>query len=160
MLYVRACLALSLVCAAGCGSGLRLVPVKGTVTLDGRPLARKTLMFVPDGETPGHGGGANTQADGTYALIASVPGGTKDELGVCPGRYRVIVFEPAIPITQTLEPQQGDEPAPAIGIDFSSRKTDIPAAYSAAETTPLLLEVPETGGVLDVKLASKLPPRE
>jgi hypothetical protein len=157
MLRICSGLAVALTLFTGCGSGIKLVPVAGTVTIDGRPLAYKTLMFMPEPGTPGHGGGANTGSDGTYSLIASIPGGTTDERGVPPGRYRVIVFEPAIPITQALETQteEGGEPAPAIGPDFARRKTEIPAAYGAAETTPLLLEVPVSGGVFDVKLSSK-----
>lgn len=140
----------------GCGSGLKLVPVTGTVSIDGRPLAHKSLMFLPEAETPGHGGGANTQADGTYSLIASVPGGTTDQPGVPPGRYRVIVFEPAIPITQELEVQQAEgEALPAIGPEFGPRKKEIPTVYTRSETTPLVLDVPDSGGELDVRLSSK-----
>jgi|SRR5688572_2092608 len=153
---ISGCVVAASLLLTGCDSGLKLVPVTGTVTIDGKPLAYKSLMFLPEPGTPGHGGGANTQSDGTYALIASVPGGVKDQAGAPPGRYRVIVFDPTIPITQELEVQQAEgEALPAIGPDFGPRKTEIPAIYTRSETTPLVLEVSDTGGELDVPLSSK-----
>ena len=155
MLRVGLC-ALALCWLTGCDSGPKLVPVTGTVTLDGKPLAHKSLMFMPEEGTPGNGGGANTQKDGTYSLIASIPGGLTDEAGAPPGRYKVIVFEPTIPITEDLE-VQGDDPSvltPAISPDFGQRKREIPAIYAKQETTPLTIEVPESGGTVDLKLTS------
>jgi hypothetical protein len=148
------CLALCLL--AGCDSGPALVPVTGTVTLDGKPLSLKSVMFFPQEGTPGHGGGGNTKSDGTYSLIASIPGGLTDEAGTVAGKYKVAVFEPTIPITENLEVQGTDtgEPAPAIAPDLRPRKREIPAIYTTQETTPLVVEVPAEGGVIDLKLTS------
>jgi hypothetical protein len=148
---------IGLVLLAGCGSGLKLVPVTGTVTIDGKPLAYKSLMFLPEEGTPGHGGGGSTRGDGTYSLIASIPGEMTDRAGVAPGRYRVIVFEPTIPIEGDVQapPAESQEPLPAIAPDFGRRQSGIPAIYTTKESTPLTLDVPESGGVLDLKLASE-----
>jgi hypothetical protein len=142
----------------GCDSGLKLVPVSGIVTLDDRPLPFKSMMFLPEEGTPGHGGGGSTRKDGTYSLIASIPGETTDRSGVTPGRYRVIVFEPVIPITEELavQPAEGSELTPAIAPDFRPRKRAIPAVYTTQESTPLVFDVPESGAVIEVKLNLKV----
>src|SRR5262245_44415901 len=40
---------------AGCRSGVELAPVKGTVTLDGKALARGTIRFESPGQRPATG---------------------------------------------------------------------------------------------------------
>jgi hypothetical protein len=40
--------ACGLLALASCGNGLKLVPVTGTVTLDGKPLSRCTVTFIAD----------------------------------------------------------------------------------------------------------------
>ena len=142
----------------GCGDGgPSLVPITGKVTLDGKPLPFKSVRFVPDDKTPGQGAGANTLADGTYSLIAVRPGAVKDILGATPGAYRVIVTEPMFPIDAKLPEAKGDEPAPALGLPDPrlAKRPLIPAAYGSLEKTPLRVEVPARGGVLDLELKSK-----
>jgi hypothetical protein len=151
----------ALVLAAGCGDdGPKLVQVSGTVTVDGEPLARKTVRFYPEPGTPGQGAGASTGEDGKFTLIAVRPGATRDVSGVPPGTYRVVVTEPMFPIEAPLPEAPADgSPAPAIGPPTPTRKKPagpgIPAAYTKPETTPLKVQVPEGGGVLDLPLSSK-----
>jgi len=45
--------------------------VQGRVTIDGKPLAGKTVKFVPEPGTPGQGAGATTNAEGEYTLLVS-----------------------------------------------------------------------------------------
>lgn len=146
--------------AAGCGDGGPvLVPVQGRVTLDGEPLWFKSVRFIPEPGTPGVGAGANTAADGSYTLLAVRPGATRDVYGVPPGKYRVVVAEPLIPI-EALPPESPDgTPAPAVGpLDPGPRKRPvIPARYSNPETTELRIEVPPGGGVIDLPLTSNPP---
>ena len=54
----------------GCGGKDQPVPVRGTVTLDGKPVAGAAVHFVPDqGGSPAS---AETQADGSYSSPVTV----------------------------------------------------------------------------------------
>ncbi|MCC6508698.1 MAG: hypothetical protein IT423_06305 [Pirellulaceae bacterium] len=149
---------------AGCGSGVKVVPVTGTVTLDGKPLPLKSVYFFPDRSSVSEGNGAGGYSDpqGKYYLIANLGGETTDTKGAPPGKYRVTVTEPAIPLTEesfkdmTATPAaEGDVPAAAIGLPSRPQKRTIPAVYSSADTTPLVVEVPKEGGEVNLELKSK-----
>lgn len=146
--------------AAGCGdNGPTLVTVSGRLTLDGVPLPFKNVRFIPEPGTPGAGAGANTTEDGSYTLLAVRPGAVKDVQGVPPGSYRVVVSEPIFPIDAPKPESPDGTPAPAIGPPVPSRprRLAIPSPYTKAETTPLLVEVPPEGGVLNLPLSSQQP---
>ncbi len=144
----------------GCGpGGPRLVPVSGTLSLDGQPLAYKSLLFIPEGETGGNGAGGYTDGTGNYELIAVVFGSTKDHRGCPPGRYRVVVSEPTIPIrAEDFEASdagpEGDDPVAAVGPVGVRTGQMVPAIYSTEATTTLLVDVPDSGGQIDVALTS------
>ena len=140
--------------AVGCSSnGPPLAPVSGRVTVDGKPLAGKTLKFVPEPGTPGQGAGATTNANGEYSLLAARPGSTRDEAGAPPGAYRVVVVEPMFPIDLPVQDANDPKAAPAVGPGAPARKKqEIPAAYTKAETTPLRAEVPAAGGTINLAL--------
>ena len=131
---IRSCVVVALA-LAGCGQQ-RLVPVEGIVTLDGQTLGYQNLRFVPEPGTPGGGAAAETDADGKYSLITIVP--ESDSMlrtGVPPGRYRVTVYEvPRWPAVR--------------------RRRTIPAVYTSETSTPIVLEVPQSGGVLNIDLTS------
>lgn len=148
--------ALLVILAAGCSpSAPPLAPVSGRVTLDGKPLAGKTLQFLPESGTPGQGAGATTNASGEYKLLAARPGSTRDEAGAPPGTYRVVVVEPMFPIDLPVQDANDPNAAPAIGPAAPTRKKqEIPAAYTKAETTPLRAEVPAKGGEIHLALES------
>jgi hypothetical protein len=58
--------------ASGCGDGLpQRVPVAGTVTIDGAPLSRGSIMFISQGGRPA-GGGIDSQ--GHFTLSCYKPG--------------------------------------------------------------------------------------
>jgi len=131
------------------------------VTLDGKPLAYKNIRFLPEPGTPGVGAGANTDANGTYTLLAVRPGAVQDTPGVPPGAYKVLVANPIFPIDEPIpeatETEPGTAPAPAIGLPTSRSKKKqvlIPARYTKQETTPLLVEVPADGGPINLALTS------
>lgn len=144
---------------AGCGAdnGPPLVPVSGVLTLDGRPLASKTVHFIPEDGTPGVGAGATTNSEGRYTLIAARPGAVVDTMGVPPGNYRVIVVEPMFPIDLPAAQSESDEPAAATGLpDMRKRpRTTIPAQYMTVESTPFRLKVAPEGGAIDLQLVSR-----
>ena len=80
---------LVLVGLIGCGSdedSVPLVPVKGTITRNGKPLADAKVSFVPDStnkfSTPGVD---QTGPEGTYLIK------WKTRSGLSPGKYKVIV---------------------------------------------------------------------
>lgn len=143
---------------AGCSAkGPKLVPVSGKLTLNGAPLAHKTIQFIPEPGTPGSGAGATTTATGDYSLIATKGGSLVDCMGTCPGRYKVVVVEPMFPVDADLKvPVEGEQPAPAIGLPGTpTRKRDkqpIPPAYGNARYTPLAVTVPENGGEIALEL--------
>lgn len=77
----------------GCGgseeSRIKLVPVSGTITLNGKPLADATVTFQP----------AQTNADSTPGVDVTGPAGNyklswKSRSGIAPGKYTVIVAPP------------------------------------------------------------------
>jgi len=156
------CVLLSAALLAGCGgSGPKLVPVEGTVTLDGKSLANKSLAFIPAEGTAGNGAWGFTNVEGRYSLFSMIPGATKDFEGCPPGHYRVVITEPTIPISEAdFSPshsgeKEGYESPIAIGPPRRSAKRTFPAIYTSSKTTPLLLEVPEVGGNIHVELSSQ-----
>ena len=74
----------------GCGDAppaFKLVPVHGTVTLDGKPLADAQVQFFKQGDIPvGYpGAGGKTDAQGKYEVF------TGTGKGAIPGSYKVTV---------------------------------------------------------------------
>jgi hypothetical protein len=124
---------------SGCdSSGLgRIVPVKGNVTLDGKPLTTGSLVFKPDASKGNNSKFEPASAigpDGSYSLF------TKEREGAPPGWYKV-------GIVAQEEPSATDPYAP--------RKSLIPAHYNDAETSGLAVEVVASppAGAYDLKLA-------
>ena len=60
---------------AGCGGRNtnlpKLMPVTGTVALDGKPCSGVMLSFIPTGSTHGTGAGGYTDKAGKYELTAT-----------------------------------------------------------------------------------------
>lgn len=136
-------------CLFGCAGEAvpDLVPVEGTLTLQGKPLANKSLRFVPESGNglTGHG---NTDKNGKYRLLAIVPGAVTDHAGLTPGKYRVVVFEP-MAVMET----PGASGSGALLIPSASG-SEIPLDYQSANTTRLFAEVPAAGGKIDLDLAA------
>ncbi|MEY4392897.1 MAG: hypothetical protein RL595_146, partial [Planctomycetota bacterium] len=88
-------------------------------------------------------------------------GSVKDEPGVPPGGYKVIVVEPLFDpeaIAPPTKPEDG--PAPAVGIPQPKKtgtKVAIPGQYASPESTPLTIEVSPTGGSIALELKSATP---
>ncbi len=71
------------VLAAGCSDGVRLLPVTGTVSIDGQPVADAAVMFTPvDG---GPIASATTDDRGIFSLA------TANRPGAVAGEHRVTV---------------------------------------------------------------------
>lgn len=91
-------LALGTVSAVGCDSGM--VPVRGTVTLNGQPAAGLQVVFSPKDPTTATAAIGFTQTDGAYAL--HYPG---EKIGVPAGQYvvRITTAETDGPRAQRLK---------------------------------------------------------
>ncbi len=93
--WIRAATPLLLIALAGCGSeedSITLYPVKGTVTLNGKPMAGATITFVPDASNVASTPGVDsTGPEGTYSIRF------KSRTGLSPGKYKVMV-EPALTV--------------------------------------------------------------
>jgi hypothetical protein len=130
-----------------CGCGGRggnlpeLVPVQGTVTLDGKPLTGAEVAFIPAGDTRGSGATGYTKEDGKYELAA--PKGVK---GAPAGDYKVV-------ITKRVMPDGSDfPPGSQVGPMDSPARQILPPQYSAPEQTKLTAKVTKWGGPIDFAL--------
>jgi len=72
---------------SGCGGGgPKLVPVSGTVTLNGKPFKDAEITFIPDGSSEdGLPGLDKTGPEGNYVAM------TNGRRGLVPGKYKVFV---------------------------------------------------------------------
>lgn len=127
---------LTAVCVGGfLGCGVRsipeLVPVRGRLTLDGKPLAAKSVVFSPEEGTPGNGSQGQTQTDGSFDLVAVIGGSVKIVKGARLGHYRVTVSD-------VEEFREDGTPLPPASGRATSR---IPDKYLSAATSPLRVEV-------------------
>ncbi|MHC5540394.1 hypothetical protein ACYOEI_19410 [Singulisphaera rosea] len=111
--------ALGLLAFAGCGgptAGLERFPVKGTITLDGKPLKSGTVMFIA--QQQGASGSVDV-ADGAFLLAGAD--------GLSPGSYRVEVY--SIQPTGKKVPSSDD---PATLIDETANL--VPKQYNTQST--------------------------
>jgi hypothetical protein len=124
--------------AAGCGGP---VDVQGKVLMDGKPLAKATVVFVP--EEGGLEAGAVTDEEGSFRLSTSKSDGAK------PGEYLVTVSKKDWP--------PGVTPPGPKELTFGAMakmKEVVPRKYTSQERTPLRVTIPR-GGVKDLVLEVK-----
>lgn len=91
---------------SGCGeSGPKLVPVKGTVMFEGKPLEEAAISFLPsDPGSESRPGEAITDQQGTYKAL------TMGRTGLTPGRYKVIVTKSLVNPEKATGEQFQDDP--------------------------------------------------
>ena len=116
---------------AGCGSELD-AQVSGQVTLDGVPLTRGTISFIPTAD--GAVAYATIRADGSYQIR------TADNQGLQPGTYKVIIV--------------ATEPPPA-GNDASPGTLITPARYGDVNSTPFEEQVSTGSNVLNFDIETQ-----
>jgi len=125
--------------ALGCHQGPDLpplAPVTGSVTLDGKPLPRGSVQFVPDTGrgTEGPTATAEIQPDGTYTLT------TAGQNGAMIGWHRARVVSKQEPKDET------DTDPPSL----------IPIKYSHPQRSGLSYEVQDIEtNVIDIELSTK-----
>jgi hypothetical protein len=129
MVRISASWLLLLIVVAGCGSDYETV--RGTVTLDGAPLANCEVVFSPvEGGRPA---AATTDEDGQYDLASSM-----SQKGILPGKYTVHLA--------TSEEEEDED-----GRTTTTEEL-VPAAYRG-ENAPEV-EVTKSGGRFDFELKS------
>ena len=108
-----------LVTVVGCGGGgedIGAVPVEGTVTMDGKPLAGAAVAFV--GTTEGTRAAAGVTDESGKFVLTTVEQGD----GAIPGEYKVTV-------TKT----KGEPPSAPTGPVLEEAPEDMDALYRQAE---------------------------
>lgn len=147
------CLVMGAALASGCDRSGGLVPVAGTVTLDGAPLEGAIVQFHPQSGVKGNGGGATSNAVGVFTLLS--PQGRK---GIFPGDYSVTVSCRKL----SAKAEQQVEEAQASGITpmvpDSEMKDVVPKVYAKPESSPLRVTVGATGADVPVEIDSKAKP--
>lgn len=137
-------LVVGIVTIAGCGDGLRRVPVQGKLTAAGAPVVGATVQFLPEGDTKGEGGIGTSDTSGAFTLIGS----RNDDTGVVPGKYKVRV-------TRMMDKNGTILPSDAKQADFPDADESVPAPYST-QGSPLVVAVPDAGGAVSVEIPVKL----
>ena len=149
------CLALSAVLIAGCKAEepptpetRTLVPVQGKVTVQGKPLAKAIVVFLPTFSGGGTHSVGETRADGTYALT------TLGQPGAGPGEYRVIVSYVVGPdgTVADLTSRSGEFVPPEV----NNGKELVPPRYSDFSKTELRAAVPASSPSIDFELEGPL----
>jgi hypothetical protein len=127
---------------AGCErpyEGPQLLPVVGTVTIDGKPLSNAALQFVATGDTKGLGGAALTDGEGKFKV--TTPDGA--HTGLAAGDYSVV-------ISKLVNPD---------GTDFIATPDLAPMDANAKELLPSLYSDPAES-TLAARVRADSPPLE
>ncbi len=86
--------AVSALCGCG-GDERKLVPVSGTVTINGKPLRDAAITFLPDDSNKGALPGEDTTGpDGNYKAM------TRGRFGLASGKYKVVVTKSTVEISK------------------------------------------------------------
>jgi hypothetical protein len=125
---------------AGCGpENATLYPVRGKVTMGGKPLADCSIQFAVPGTR--HTFNSQIGADGTYSLIAA-----DGRPGAPQGKYKVVLqMSPQAQVRLTMSGTQPDSVRPR-------RVTLFPEDYSTAETSPQEVEVQARENTINVEI--------
>lgn len=125
-----------LMAVCGCGrGGPTVVPISGTATRGGKPVANVELTFHPDSGRPSW---ANTDAAGKFRLSYS-----RDRDGAVQGRHRVTV--------RGRQPASPEEEFSGT-IKHPLEVREIVARYGKLDETPLVIEITGSDNDLQVPL--------
>ena len=116
---------------AGCGPGRpATVPVTGTVTLDGQPVAGASVMFSP--AQSGHPASGRTDQSGNFTVRTFEPGD-----GALPGRHTVTVtLQKTAGMTADPDGLEGDVAPGGLQVEWI-----VPRKYASQKTSGLTVEV-------------------
>ena len=134
LLFYSALPVMLLVCVGCSSGGPEIAQVSGRVTMDGKPLANASVVFIPENGRPA---GARTDADGRYVLNF-----TEGRRGAIPGKNSVRITTQR----ETEKDENGKTVVPG------SPET-IPMEYNAASTLEFTVE-PKKKNVANFELKS------
>ena len=135
----------------GCGSEesrYKLVPVTGTVTLNGKPIGDAMVSFSPDDGNERNTPGVDlTGPNGNYKLMF------KGRSGVTPGKYKVTITLPDPSAAGNVPDAFKDDPAMA-GFAREARQQAAKKKVEAGTKNEYEREVPDGGAELDFDVKS------
>jgi len=149
-----------LLAGTGCSSSAplpeyveKLVPISGTLQLDGEPLNGATIVFHPENSPGAETAYGVTVQEGALEVKTMVPG-QKARAGIVPGTYTVTAFKLAMPDGSPVPKEMTDADAEAEGA-----RHVVPKVYLEPTTSPLQVEITPQSGPLTLELSSKARPR-
>lgn len=117
----------------GCDRGSKLVPVTGSIIVDGKPAEGAVILFHPDGNEIKSVSSAVAKADGSFAPV------TDSEAGIPVGRFKLSVSypDPSVKPTEQQLMMGTAEPGPDLlkGRYISKDKSGLTADVSSTTTT-------------------------
>ncbi len=146
---------LSMVSLTGYGGGPTLVPVSGTVTLNGKPFRDADILFVPtEANKAGLAGSDRTGPEGNYKAM------TNGRSGLVPGQYKVIISKSLVDTTG-VPTEFKDDPYMAKLVLEGPESVQRGTAAQAGKPTEIKgefeSEVPPGGGILDYDVKAEVP---
>jgi hypothetical protein len=130
---------------AGCGEATNphLIPVSGTITMDGRPLVGASVTLVGDGATASEGGTGITDAAGKYEISHFRAG-----KGAVEGEYKVVINKMVLPDGSPIP--MGTISAAELGI-----RDMVPPRYGNYSSTMLKASVRKDAPPLDFMISAR-----
>lgn len=147
----RASAVLALCLFLGCGGGPKIpeiVPVTGSLTLRGKPLAKATVKFLPmaEGLDGGYTATGVTDADGKFTM--ALPGDKGPGCFAC--ETKVLITEGPMPPGSRSDSAEGKALYKAHKASLKNRP--IPKQYNRLGTTPLSVTVSAEENQFDFEL--------
>ncbi len=147
MSLVRGCMLSAVLLGFGCGAP-GPVPVKGFVTIDGKPVAHVSVLFNAQ-DSGGKDAYGSTAADGSFNLSTFQP---KD--GAMPGSYKITV-QYSDPVVVSPDLKSPEDVRKAMATSTVKRPSIVlPPTYTQLDRTILKHKVPDDGDLkLDLRSA-------
>jgi hypothetical protein len=147
MRHLLSLLLVSTFLLAGCGpKGPTIIPVTGTVTLDGAPVAGASVMFKPIGEGAGNPAMGETDSQGKFRLTTQLD---KPRDGALEGEHAVTVNGVrTVGATANPDGTSGD-------VSQVKEEWFVPRKYANPDTSGLRQTVAKGMAEVELKLSSK-----
>jgi hypothetical protein len=140
---------LFLMAFSGCGNSGKLsglAPCSGTLTMNGSPVVKATVVFSPKSGTEMRAAAAETDEQGKFVMTTMTPND-----GVTPGEFAVSVVKHEA-YGPEMKPTKDED-----GNDFTPprpTKNVLPAKYASSASSGLVFTIPPEGNKnLEITLA-------